>query len=86
MTVLKTEFAAFVEEQIALAGEILADAKVSKRDYMSGGKLSVFLALHRVLQGKPTEQDLGMLDAINDSLQSLQILNSKETFLELLEP
>ncbi|RML85757.1 hypothetical protein ALQ14_04904, partial [Pseudomonas savastanoi pv. glycinea] len=61
MTMLKTEFAAFVEEQIALAGEILADAKVSKRDYMSGGKLSVFLALHRVLQGKPTEQDLGML-------------------------
>ncbi|KPX98204.1 hypothetical protein ALO62_05011 [Pseudomonas amygdali pv. myricae] len=31
---LKTEFAAFVEEQIALAGEILADAKVSKRNYM----------------------------------------------------
>ncbi|EGH08091.1 hypothetical protein Pgy4_05242, partial [Pseudomonas savastanoi pv. glycinea str. race 4] len=28
----------------------------------------------------------GMLDAINDSLQSLQILNSKETFLERLEP
>ncbi|KPB59874.1 hypothetical protein ALO62_05010 [Pseudomonas amygdali pv. myricae] len=39
-----------------------------------------------MLQGKPTEQDLGMFDAINDSLQSLQILNSKQTFLERLEP
>ncbi|WP_122276247.1 hypothetical protein [Pseudomonas syringae group genomosp. 3] len=83
---LKKEFTAFVEEQIKLAEEILADGKVSKRDDMAEGKLTFFRALHRVLRGEKISQDLGMLDAINDTLQALEVLKSKETFLGRIEP
>ncbi|KPW28742.1 hypothetical protein ALP45_02414 [Pseudomonas coronafaciens pv. atropurpurea] len=78
---LKTEFAAFVEEQITLASGILADKKANKLGDLAQGKLTFFSALSRVLQGEKNSQDLGMLDAINDSLQALDILKSKETLL-----
>ncbi|KPX34883.1 Uncharacterized protein ALO77_01743 [Pseudomonas coronafaciens pv. garcae] len=78
---LKTEFAAFVEEQITLASGILADKKANKLGDLAQGKLTFFSALSRVLQGEKNSQDLGMLDAINDSLQALDILKSEETLL-----
>ncbi|OUM04621.1 thiol reductase thioredoxin [Pseudomonas syringae] len=78
---LKTEFAKFVEEQIKLAEKILADGKVSERDDFAEGKLTFFCARHRILQGEKIKQDVGTLDAINDSLQALGILESEETFL-----
>ncbi|KPB32319.1 MULTISPECIES: hypothetical protein [Pseudomonas syringae group genomosp. 2] len=83
---IKAEFKVFIEERIKLAALLLADGKISARDDMAEGKLSVLLTLRRALSGKGTAKDLGMLDAINDSLQLLQILNSKETFLGRLEP
>nr|WP_032618595.1 thiol reductase thioredoxin [Pseudomonas tremae] len=78
---LKTEFAAFVEEQITLASGILADKKANKLGDLAQGKLTFFSALSRVLQGEKNSQDLGMLDAINDSLQALDVLKSEETLL-----
>ncbi|ALU63252.1 hypothetical protein ACA40_22060 [Pseudomonas syringae pv. lapsa] len=76
-----TELTAFVEERVTRAQQTLADGKVSKLDDVATGKLSVFLPLQRVLQGTGTPQDLGVLDAINDTLQSLKILEDKETLL-----
>ncbi|KPZ29012.1 Uncharacterized protein ALO38_03750 [Pseudomonas coronafaciens pv. zizaniae] len=78
---LKTEFAAFVEEQITLVSGILADKNANKLGDLAQGKLTFFSALSRVLQGEKNSQDLGMLDAINDSLQALDILKSEETLL-----
>nr|WP_236502270.1 hypothetical protein [Pseudomonas tremae] len=78
---LKTEFAAFVEEQITLVSGILADKKANKLGDLAQGKLTFFSALSRVLQGEKNSQDLGMLDAINDSLQALDVLKSEETLL-----
>ncbi|WP_439857361.1 hypothetical protein [Pseudomonas syringae] len=82
----KADFQVLIEERIKLAAQTLADGKASTRDDVAEGKLDVFLAFRRTLQGKATARDLGMLDAINDSLQSLQILTSKETFLGRIEP
>lgn len=82
---IKAEFEVFIEERIKLAAQFLTDGKASARDDMAEGKLSVFLALRRALSGKGTAQDLGMLDAINDSLQALDILDPKETFLNRKE-
>ncbi|RML68668.1 hypothetical protein ALQ54_01545 [Pseudomonas syringae] len=81
MTMSNTELTAFVEERVTRAQQTLADGKVSKLDDVATGKLSVFLPLQRALQGTGTPQDLGVLDAINDTLQSLKILESKETLL-----
>lgn len=76
-----TELTAFVEQRVTLAQQTLADGKVSKLDDIATGKLSVFLPLQRALQGTGTPQDLGVLDAINDTLQALKILEPKETLL-----
>lgn len=51
-----------------------------KSDDLAFGQLSFYLSLRRVLNGKATPQDLGLLDAINDTLQELEIINEGKTF------
>ncbi|SDW94647.1 Thioredoxin [Pseudomonas syringae] len=78
---IKAEFEVLIEERIQRAAQKFADKKTGELDDMAQGKLGVYLALRRTLQGRATAQDLGMLDAINDTLQSLKRLDPGETFL-----
>ncbi|ACK72774.1 conserved hypothetical protein [Gloeothece citriformis PCC 7424] len=51
-----------------------------KSDELAFGQISVYLSLRRVLKGQGTMQDLGMIDAINDTLQELGIIETGKTF------
>ena len=52
----------------------------SKTDEMAVGEITFYVALRRVVNGKGTLQDIGMMDAINDTLQSLGLLEEGKTF------
>ncbi|WP_397450137.1 hypothetical protein [Pseudomonas sp. NA-150] len=72
---------AFVEEQINLAAGKIISQKRSEGDEMSCGKLGFYMAVRRVMSKRATPEDLGMLDAINDTLQQLAVLDKGKTFL-----
>ncbi|PHN32332.1 hypothetical protein [Pseudomonas sp. ICMP 561] len=76
-----TPFTTFVEEQIAQAEQKLYTGKSARLDDVAYGKLGFYLALRRVLEGTSTSEDLGLIEAVNDTLQALQLLDGDETFL-----
>jgi hypothetical protein len=41
------------------------------------------MSLRRILDGKANYQDIGLMDAINDTLQDLGIVEAKKTFYNL---
>lgn len=82
---LKEKFSAFVETQINLAAQGIVNNKSAKRDDVGFGQLGFYLALRRWLQGKSSAEDIGLFDAVNDSLQALQLLKSGEAFLARLK-
>ncbi|HEX8595451.1 MAG TPA: hypothetical protein VF682_19580 [Pseudomonas sp.] len=78
---LKTDFEAFVEEQIERAANKIATGKSAKLDDVGFGRMGFYLALRRVLMGTSSAEDLGLIGAVNDALQALKLLDSDETFL-----
>src|SRR5262245_20646822 len=57
--------------------------KGHKLDDHAFGKLAFLLALRRVLTGKGTPEDLGLMDAVNDFLQARGIVACNATFRTL---
>jgi hypothetical protein len=51
-----------------------------RTDEVAFGELAFYLALRRVQQNKATTQDIGLMDAINDTLQTLALIGKGETF------
>jgi hypothetical protein len=51
-----------------------------RADEVAFGKLAFYLALRRVQQNKATTQDIGLMDAINDTLQALSLVDKSKTF------
>ena len=43
------------------------------------------MALRRITKGEATTQDLGMADAVNDTLQEAGIIDKDKTFVSLLK-
>ncbi|WP_244651921.1 thioredoxin-like superfamily, group II member protein [Pseudomonas viridiflava] len=82
---LKIKLFRFIEEQINLAAQRVLTKKSAQLDDIAYGKLGVFLGLRRTLQNDATAQDIGMLDAMNDSLQCLGVLDKGETILERIK-
>lgn len=76
-----TSFTTFIEEQINLAEQKLHNGKSARLDDVAFGKLGFYLALRRVLEGTSTAEDLGLIEAVNDTLQALKLLDNDETFL-----
>ncbi|SIO25196.1 hypothetical protein [Paraburkholderia phenazinium] len=73
------ELAQLVEDKInECAAKIVKGG--SATDEVSFGKLAFFLALRRVQQKKATAEDVGLLDAINDTLQALGVVDKGKTF------
>jgi len=69
----------FIEEKINHYAEMIAGRK-SKADELALGELYFYTALRRVLNDKGSTQDLGMMDAINDTLQHMGLLDSDMVF------
>jgi len=79
---LKIKLLRFIDEQINLAAQRVVTKKSAQLDDIAYGKLGVFLGLRRTLQNNATAQDIGMLDAMNDSLQFLGLLDKSQTILK----
>ena len=74
----------FIEDKINhYAQSIINDT--AKKDAHSFGELSFYMAIRRVITGAATREDLGMMDAINDTLQEANIIDSGETFVNKLK-
>ena len=44
------------------------------------GEISSYMSLRSVLKVNATKQDIGLMDAVNDTLQALEIIETNETF------
>lgn len=74
------ELSQFVETKLNQYAERVVGHSEQVDDY-AFGEISWYLALRRVLAGKGTPQDLGMMDAINDTLQKKGFVGNGATFL-----
>lgn len=69
----------FTEEQINISAQRILD-KGDKTDEIAAGKIDFFIALRSALSGDLDKRELGLLDAVNDTLQHLGIIESRKTF------
>ena len=54
--------------------------KGDRFDQLSMGEISFYMSLRSVLKGNATKQDIGLMDAVNDTLQAQEIIETNETF------
>ena len=71
----------FVESKINDYAQAILDGS-DKRDAHAMGELHFYMALRRILKGDGTVQDIGMMDAVNDTLQEIGIVFEGATFLQ----
>jgi len=72
----------FIEEKL----NYYADAIITgheKIDEHALGEMTFYMALRRILTKNATFQDIGMMDAINDTLQELGLIDETVTFYKL---
>jgi hypothetical protein len=80
----KSAFKAFIEDEINVAaGKIIV--KDTTSDDVALGRLNVLQSLRRTLDNKSTAEDVGTWGAINDILQQLGVLDSRETIFSGIE-
>lgn len=80
----KSALQAYVEGEINLAAKRIID-KGAQSDEIAYGRLKVNLSLRRILVEAPTPEDLGLWGGINDILQQLGVLDSRETVLSVVD-
>ena len=69
----------FISDKLQHYGKTIRETDGDAEDHALG-EVSFYAALRRYRAGRPTMQDLGMLDAVNDTIQELGILKSGQTF------
>lgn len=72
----------FIEEKL----NHYADAIITgheKIDEHALGEMTFYMALRRILNNNATYEDIGLMDAINDTLQELGLLEETVTFYRL---
>lgn len=69
----------FVEGKINHYAEMITAGK-DKADDLAIGELQFYIALRRIINEKGSAQDIGMMDAINDVLQELRLVEKGKTF------
>lgn len=69
----------FVETKINHYGNAIVSGS-DKMDDLALGELTFYIALRRVLEGTASTQDKGLLDAVNDTLQELGLVDKKSPF------
>lgn len=78
----KIDLASFIEEKINFyAQEMIEGGK--ETDEHALGEITFYLALRRLITGQAIPSDLGLLDAVNDTLIELKILQEEQNFLFL---
>ena len=74
----------FVEKKINSYAQNIIDGS-DKRDAHAMGELKFYMALRRCLKSESTIEDIGMLDAINDVLQEVNLIDDSVTFLNKIK-
>ena len=69
----------FIENKINSYAQNIID-KGDKYDQLSLGEIGFYMSLRNVLKGNATKQDIGLMDAVNDTLQTLDIIKPDEVF------
>jgi hypothetical protein len=73
------DLSSFVEDKLnQYAKKILTGGATA--DEHALGEITFYTSLRRVLEGKATAQDVGMVDAVNDTLQQLGLVQAGSTF------
>jgi len=54
-----------------------------KIDEHALGEMTFYMALRRILNGTYTFEDVGLMDAINDTLQELELISPDITFYKI---
>lgn len=73
------DLAQFIEQKLNGYAEKIK-LGTAKMDELALGEMTFFMALRRVPTGKGTPTDMGMRDAINDTLQNKGIIKPGATF------
>ena len=68
-----------IKEKISHYSQAIG-AGSAKKDEHALAEIEFFLALRRILSKKATPADLGLFDAINDTLQARELIESHQTF------
>ena len=71
---------AFVEAKINEYAQKIIDGS-DKRDAHAMGELEFYMAFRRILKGDGTAQDMGLMDAVNDTLQEMGVVASGNSFI-----
>lgn len=69
----------FIEEKLNVYAKKMLEGG-AKFDEIAFGELTFYVALRRVQQDKGTMQDIGMMDAINDTMQKLGLIKPGALF------
>lgn len=81
---LKVNFDEFINSEIALLTEKINDDKHSANDEVSAGKLLFFAALREFIDGQPSNRSRGLVGAVNDVLQKLELVEPKATLPSII--
>lgn len=76
---LNMDLQKFSEDKINYYAQMIIDGH-DRADELALGELHFYMSLRRVLIGKATKQDTGLMDAINDVLQEKGIVEKGKTF------
>ena len=71
----------FIEDKLNQYAKTIIE-RGTKSDEHALGEMVFYMALRRVISGKATPQDIGMMDAINDTLQEKGLIEENQTFLK----
>lgn len=69
-----------IEFEINKLAKMIVEKKANS-DEIAHAKIGFYLALQRVLAGSARPGDIGLMDAVNDTLQMLGIMKPSETFI-----
>lgn len=75
------EITKFIEEKLNAYAEKIESGS-ARTDEHALGEMVFYMALRRVIAGKGTPEDLGMMDAINDVLQNKGIVKEGTLFFK----
>ncbi|MDP6309237.1 MAG: hypothetical protein QGI65_08765 [SAR324 cluster bacterium] len=73
----------YTDDNLHKYAQRIADETSQKIDEHSLGKVQFYMSLRRILDENANFQDIGLMDAINDTLQDLGIVEAKKTFYNL---
>jgi len=69
----------FIEEKLNKYAQKVIESG-AKADEHALGELTFYITLRRVISGNATMQDIGMMDAVSDTLQRLGLVESTVAF------